>query len=139
MLLIKKAVSWTKSSRNHTMFDVIVKTDSGKKSEEIRCSINHCTIGKSRENLVQIRGWRVANVHAELEQTEKGIFVIDKSDGVGLQVNGERANYYGPLRSSDQIEIANYTIKVGLTDGNEAAQDEVAAEVRKVENKAVET
>ncbi len=121
------------------MFDVIVKTDGGKKSEKIRCNINHCTIGKSRENLVQIRGWRVANVHAELEQTEKGIFVIDKSDGVGLQVNGERANYYGPLRSSDQIEIGNYTIKVGLTDGNEAAQDEAAAEVEKVEKKVVET
>jgi pilus assembly protein CpaF len=121
------------------MFDVIVKTDGGKKFEKIRCNINHCTIGKSRENLVQIRGWRVANVHAELEQTEKGIFVIDKSDGVGLQVNGERANYYGPLRSSDQIEIGNYTIKVGLTDGNEAAQDEAAAEVEKVEKKVVET
>jgi pilus assembly protein CpaF len=121
------------------MFDVIVKTDGGRKSEKIRCNINHCTIGKSRENLVQIRGWRVANVHAELEQTEKGIFVIDKSDGVGLQVNGERANYYGPLRSSDQIEIGNYTIKVGLTDANEAVQDEAAAEAEKVENKAVET
>ncbi len=111
------------------MFDVLIKTDGGKKSEKIRCNINHCTIGKSRDNLIQIRGWRVANVHAELEQTEKGIFVIDKSDGIGLLVNGERANYYGPLRSSDEIEIGNYSIKVGLREGEEAAAegDESAA------------
>jgi pilus assembly protein CpaF len=114
------------------MFDVLIKTDGGKKSEKIRCNINHCTIGKSRDNLVQIRGWRVANVHAELEQTEKGIFVIDKSDGIGLLVNGERANYYGPLRSSDEIEIGNYSIKVGLRDADEvAAEDGEAVKVEK--------
>jgi pilus assembly protein CpaF len=104
------------------MFDVIMKTDGGKKTEKIRCNINHCTIGKSRDNLVQIRGWRVANVHAELEQTEKGIFVIDKSDGIGLLVNGERSNYYGPLRSSDEIEIGSYSIKVGLREDEAAAE-----------------
>jgi pilus assembly protein CpaF len=114
------------------MFDVLIKTDGGKKSEKIRCNINHCTIGKSRDNLVQIRGWRVANVHAELEQTEKGIFVIDKSDGIGLLVNGERANYYGPLRSSDEIEIGNYSIKVGLRDADEVApEDGEAAKAEK--------
>lgn len=105
------------------MFDVILKADKGKKSERIRCNINHCTIGKSRENLVQIRGWRVANVHAELEQTDKGIFIIDKSDGAGLTVNGGRATHYGPLRSSDQIEIGSYVIKVGVSEAEADAAD----------------
>lgn len=103
------------------MFDVILKADKGKKSERIRCNINHCTIGKSRENLVQIRGWRVANVHAELEQTDKGIFIIDKSEGAGLTVNGGRATHYGPLRSSDQIEIGSYIIKVGVSEAEAEA------------------
>lgn len=105
------------------MFDVILKADKGKKSERIRCNINHCTIGKSRENLVQIRGWRVANVHAELEQTDKGIFIIDKSDGAGLTVNGGRATHYGPLRSSDQIEIGSYVIKVGVSEAEADTAD----------------
>jgi pilus assembly protein CpaF len=96
------------------MFDVILSTDKGKKTESIRCNINHCTIGKSRENLVQIRGWRVANVHAEIEQTQNGIYVIDKSDGMGLLVNGQRATHYGPLQSSDEIVIGNYSINVGI-------------------------
>jgi pilus assembly protein CpaF len=109
------------------MFDVILKADKGKKSERIRCNINHCTIGKSRENLVQIRGWRVANVHAELEQTDKGIFIIDKSDGAGLTVNGGRATHYGPLRSSDQIEIGSYIIKVGVSEVEVEAEAEADA------------
>lgn len=96
------------------MFDIIVATDKGKTKNTIRCNINHCSIGKSRDNLVQIRGWRVANVHAEFEQTEKGIFIIDKSEGMGLLVNGKKANHYGPLRSADTVEIGNYSFRVGL-------------------------
>lgn len=96
------------------MFDIIVATDKGKSKETVRCNINHCTVGKSRDNLVQIRGWRVANVHAEFEQTEKGIFIIDKSEGMGVLVNGKKANHYGPLRSADIIEIGNYSFNVGL-------------------------
>jgi pilus assembly protein CpaF len=96
------------------MFDIVVITDKGKTSETVRCNINHCTIGKSRENLIQIRGWRVANVHAELEQTDKGLFIIDKSDGLGVLVNNGKISHYGPLRSSDVMEIGNYQLKVGM-------------------------
>ena len=56
------------------MFDIVVTTDKGKSSETVRCNINHCTIGKSRDNLIQIRGWRVANIHAELEHRKRTVY-----------------------------------------------------------------
>jgi pilus assembly protein CpaF len=105
------------------MFDIVVTTDKGNTSETVRCNINHCTIGKSRENLIQIRGWRVANVHAELEQTVKGLFILDKSDGMGVLVNGGKVSHYGPLRSSDVMEIGDYQFKVGMVKDTKPPKD----------------
>ena len=42
------------------MFDVVVRTKAGKKLKGLRCPINECGIGKARDNLIQIRGWRIA-------------------------------------------------------------------------------
>lgn len=102
------------------MFDVILITDGGKTSNRIRCTLKHCTIGKSPNNLVQIRGWRVAQQHCRIEQTDKGIYVEDTSEGIGTKVNGDKVTYYGPLRSSDVINIGNYDFRVG------SVQEEVA-------------
>jgi len=101
------------------MFDVIVITDKGKNTKRISCSIRQCTIGKSRDNLVQIRGWRIAPVHARIEMTDKGIYIEDMSDGVGTNVNGERVDYYGPLRSADVINIGSYDFRVGNASGED--------------------
>lgn len=101
------------------MFDVIVITDKGKNTKRIRCAIKQCTIGKSRENLVQIRGWRIAPIHARLEMTDKGIYVEDVSEGVGTSVNGSRIDYYGPLRSADVINIGSYDFRVGNAIGDD--------------------
>ena len=48
------------------MFDVVVRTKAGKKLKGLRCPINECGIGKARDNLIQIRGWRIAPYHAAL-------------------------------------------------------------------------
>jgi len=101
------------------MFDVIVITDKGKNTKRVSCSIRQCTIGKSRDNLIQIRGWRIAPVHARIEMTDKGIYVEDMSDGVGTNVNGQRVDYYGPLRSADVITIGNYDFRVGNASGED--------------------
>ncbi|MCP3666468.1 MAG: Flp pilus assembly complex ATPase component [Gammaproteobacteria bacterium] len=101
------------------MFDVIIITDKGKNTKRVRCTIKQCTIGKSRDNLIVIRGWRIAPVHARLEMTEKGIYIEDLSDGVGTMVNGERIDYYGPLRSADTINICGYDFRVGIASGDD--------------------
>jgi pilus assembly protein CpaF len=97
------------------MFDIVITYDKGKGQEKINCPGKTATIGKSRDNLVQIRGWRIAHSHAVLEQTEKGIYIEDRSDGSGVLVNGNKVTRYGPLRSADVINIAAYELQVGIS------------------------
>jgi len=99
------------------MFDIVVTTDKGQSTNRVSCNIKHCTIGKSRDNLVQIRGWRVAAKHCRIELTEKGIYVEDTSEGIGTMVNNEKITYYGPIRSADVIIIGNYEFRIGTTTG----------------------
>lgn len=105
------------------MFDVIVITDKGANVKRVRCTLKQCTIGKSKDNLVQIRGWRVSPVHCRIELNEKGLYVEDVSDGSGINVNGNRVPYYGPIRSSDVISIGSYDFRLGAVDENEADSD----------------
>ena len=95
------------------MFDIIVITDKGKTTRRVRCTLKQCSIGKSRDNLIQIRGWRIAPVHASIEMTDKGLFVEDRSEGIGTRVNGDHIQCYGPLRGADVISIGNYEFRIG--------------------------
>jgi pilus assembly protein CpaF len=109
------------------MFDIIIITDKGKTTSRVRCNIKQATIGKSRDNLVQIRGWRIAPVHARIEMTDKGMFVEDTSEGIGTLVNGQKITYYGPIRSADIISIGGYEFRVGEAKGQELDATPVAA------------
>lgn len=109
------------------MFDVIVITDKGTNVNRIRCSLKQCTIGKSRDNLVVIRGWRVAAVHCKIELTDKGLYVEDVSDGNGITVNGNTVPFYGPIRSSDVISIGNYDFRLGTASSEETAESSTPA------------
>ena len=102
------------------MFEVVVITDKGANIERVRCTLRHCTIGKSRDNLVQIRGWRVAQVHCKVELTDKGLYVEDVSEGSGISVNGNKVPFYGPIRSSDVISIGSYDFRLGAVEDNKA-------------------
>ena len=57
------------------MFNVIVRNTEGAIQNVIECPIDVCAIGKSRSNLVQLRGWKVAPEHAEIHRTSEGLFV----------------------------------------------------------------
>lgn len=71
------------------------------------------TIGKSAQAEVRLSGWRVAKEHARLIKTPSGILLEDLGSFGGIEVNGERIDtQYGPLKSSDIISIASYTLKV---------------------------
>ena len=105
------------------MFDVIVITDNGASVNRVRCTLKQCTIGKSRDNLVQIRGWRVAPVHCRIELTDKGLYVEDVSEGGGISVNGDKVPYYGPIRSSDVINIGSYDFRLGMANSEDDAPE----------------
>lgn len=109
------------------MFEVVVITDKGANVERVRCTLRHCTIGKSRDNLVQIRGWRVAQVHCKVELTDKGLYVEDVSEGSGISVNGNKVPFYGPIRSSDVISIGSYDFRLGAVADTKASGSTAAA------------
>ncbi len=94
------------------MFEVIVATKGETDSTTLRCMLSRCGLGKSRDNLVQLRGWKVAGIHAELEQRDDGLYIVDKVDA-GTYVNNDRIeDEYGPLKESDVVGIGNYRISV---------------------------
>lgn len=57
------------------MFSVIIKNGKGETLQTIECPVSVCAIGKSRSNLIQLRGWKVAPQHAEIQRTSEGLFV----------------------------------------------------------------
>lgn len=93
------------------MFNINIKTNTDIEVNDLRCVLTRCSIGKDRDNLVQLRGWSIASVHAEIQQLKDGLFIEDKSNGAGTFVNDEKiTERYGPLTKDDVISIANYRI-----------------------------
>jgi pilus assembly protein CpaF len=118
------------------MFDVLI-TDKRGDTSKVRCVTNKCTLGKSRDNLVQLKGWSIGGVHAEISQNESGIFVEDFDTRVGTAVNDEFIDdKYGPIRSGDIIEIDTYEIRVGWIE-QEKSDDDKPAQVNVAEVETV--
>ncbi|MEM7540160.1 MAG: ATPase, T2SS/T4P/T4SS family [Pseudomonadota bacterium] len=104
------------------MFNIMVKDKGGKLLAKVECKRDECSVGKSSQNLVKLRGWRVAGVHAEFNRLPDGIYVEDKSQG-NTTVNGEAITRYGPLRSKDEVEIGGFRISVGAAAKQEKVED----------------
>ncbi len=111
------------------MFDVIVNDSDGNRVKTFRCPVAECSIGKARDNFIQLKGWRVAGHHAEIRRTPEGLFVEDKTGQARIEVNGVEVENYGPLKSSDVINIAGYSISAGVI--QEAAAKTGAAAYKK--------
>lgn len=107
------------------MFDVVVNNSKGERIKNFSCPVSECTIGKARDNFIQLRGWRVAPYHAEIHRTSEGLFIEDKTGQSRIEVNGEDVDHHGPIRSSDVIIIAGYHIQAGMSaDSSEDIDDD---------------
>lgn len=115
------------------MFDIAVNTNKGKKIKGVRCPVNDCGVGKARDNLIQLRGWKIAPHHAELRRHPDGVYVEDKTGNEGVSINGKPVTRYGPLRTSDKIEIGSYVITVGVDESADADEfvEDIDAEMMK--------
>ncbi|MFK5915020.1 MAG: ATPase, T2SS/T4P/T4SS family [Woeseiaceae bacterium] len=114
------------------MFNINIKTNTDVEVNDLRCILTHCSIGKDRDNLVQLRGWSIASVHAEILQQKEGLFIEDKSNGAGTFVNDEKiTERYGPLSKDDVISIANYRIVFDASEYEE--QDKKRKQLEKSE------
>jgi pilus assembly protein CpaF len=94
------------------MFDILLKDNKGKLLETTTCDTQSCTVGRSGRNLVALKGWRIATVHAEFSLQHKGLYIFDRSGGIGISVNGSPAPSFGPLHASDEIQIGAYRLAV---------------------------
>ncbi|MEN3158501.1 ATPase, T2SS/T4P/T4SS family [Alkalimonas sp. NCh-2] len=94
------------------MFSINVVTAKGTDVGQFECIQNRCTIGKDGDNLVVLRGFKVAKLHAVLEKRPDGLFLTDRDSFSGTRVNGSKVSEYGPVMASDRIQIGDYLLTV---------------------------
>ena len=106
------------------MFDVLVNNNKGERIKNFRCPVSECTIGKARDNFIQLRGWRIAPYHAVITRTSEGLFIEDKTGQSRIEVNGKDVEHYGPLKTTDQIVIGGYFFQTGMSSAADENVDE---------------
>ena len=93
------------------MLEIVIEEE-GRESRTVPVVGLPCRIGRGKEAEVQLGGWRVARVHAELQRIGRGVKLVDLGTIVGTRVNGERVVEYGPLSERDEIVVAGYRLRV---------------------------
>ena len=93
------------------MLEVVIEEE-GRPCRQVQVSRLPCRIGRGRDVEVQLSGWRVARVHAELQRIGRGLKLVDQGTLIGTRVNGERVVEYGPLSERDEIVVAGYRLRV---------------------------
>ena len=96
------------------MFSVLVKTKKGTLVGSYTCERIECVLGKDKESLVPMAGWKVAGQHARLQCREDGLYVIDQGHRTGTFVNGRKVEEYGPLDEEDVVDISDYRLNCRL-------------------------
>ncbi len=94
------------------MFDIIIKDNKGNMLDTRKCEQGRCSIGRSGKSSIQLKGWRIAGLHAQLTEKNDGVYVSDVSAGIGTMVNGDGVVNFGPLLPTDEIGIGNYRLSV---------------------------
>jgi pilus assembly protein CpaF len=94
------------------MFEIIVKNELGATLSTESCAVDSCTIGRSSKNFISLKGWRIAGIHAELTNKNGGIYLTDRSGGIGTRVNGQKITTYGPLAGEDVFVVGSYRLSV---------------------------
>lgn len=106
------------------MFEISVSTKRGSHVTTVRCVDSRCNIGKGKENLIVLQGWKVSSVHAMLEERQDGIYIVDCDSRTGVYVNQVKAKKHGPLKSDDTIYVGDYQIRVKSAGRNVASEAE---------------
>ena len=108
------------------MFEIKVSSKDGKWQDSVRCGADSCELGRSRDVILRVRGWKVAPKHLRFEKELAGVFVVDISRGAGVTVNGETIERYGPLSSNDEIGFGGFIATVEDHSPDQEAEGKVA-------------
>jgi pilus assembly protein CpaF len=98
------------------MFSIVVSTTKGTKVGEFHCIHNECRVGKDPEQLIVLRGFKIAKHHATLSQNESGVFIEDNKSLTGIKINDEKHLRFGPLRLTDKIQLGDYQLRIQTSD-----------------------
>ena len=91
--------------------------------QRINCEVDACTMGKSDDNLVVMRGWTVGKRHATIYRRAAGFFVEDHGSMGATEVNGNPIKgEFGPLQEQDLIRIGDNYINVVVEAGQPVSQ-----------------
>ncbi|RRV38249.1 CpaF family protein [Pseudomonas sp. o96-267] len=111
------------------MFEIEVTYKDGQPVDKLTCTSAICELGKARTGLIRLRGWKVAPIHARIEQSLAGLFVEDVSRGYEVRVNDRAVSRHGPLTPDDVIAIGGYLVRVrALSTQNETLIPEPAVD-----------
>lgn len=94
------------------MFEIEVTYKDGQPVDKLTCTSAICELGKARTGLIRLRGWKVAPIHARIEQSLAGLFVEDVSRGYEVRVNDRAVSRHGSLTPDDVIAIGGYLVRV---------------------------
>ncbi|MFP5419446.1 MAG: ATPase, T2SS/T4P/T4SS family [Gammaproteobacteria bacterium] len=93
------------------MFQIHV-TESDNKQRVHLIEDTAAMIGKSRECVIRLAGWRIGREHARIYRTKGGLFIQDLGQFAGTWVNGVRVEQHGPIHQADEIVMGPYRLKV---------------------------
>lgn len=75
-----------------------------------------CFLGKDEGSLIALQGWRVGRRQLQFLLNDEGLHVRDGGGMSPVKINGNSVNSYGPLASTDIIELSDYKVRVHLTE-----------------------
>lgn len=88
-----------------------VATRSGTVLNSFDWGVEPLTIGKSESCVINLHGWRVDRIHAEINTSGDKVFIVPKSNGKVL-INKIRIAEPTRLNENDLIEIGDYQISI---------------------------
>lgn len=86
-----------------------------------------CMLGRDDDSLLPLQGWRIGRRQVQLSVRPAGLFVKDGGGLAPLRVNGTAINEYGPVASTDVLELHGYVIRAQLIEPAPAPPELVAA------------
>ena len=81
---------------------------------EVECEVEECMLGKDGDSLMPLQGWRVGRRQLQLTMRNGEVFLKDGGGLAPIKVNGTAVNEYGPVSSTDVIELADYSFRVNI-------------------------
>ena len=97
------------------MFTVFIRSGEGEALDEIFIRDKRATVGSSQESTICLEGRKVAKSHAAFDVRDDGVHITNQARLKPLLVGGNKVEEYGPLTVNDDIQIADYRLRVRVT------------------------